>query len=250
MPPIMPRDSSRLFQFFFPAMVLFSLYLAYLLAKPFLHAIIMGIVFAALSWPLQKRILHLTKGRRLLSTLLSMSILMVCIVLPGIIFVVQLLPQALASLGAINAWIVTFDLESALDSSLVTNLFAFFKEHIPFINPEAYDINAAILDFTKSASQFLLQGATTIVSNAVTFALHFGLLLLVMFFMLLDGEGMLDRFMFLFPLKELQKDAIIARLRAVSKAVFVGGVLVAILQGLIGALAWQLWACLPYFAGL
>ena len=249
MPPIMPRDSSRLFQFFFPAMVLFSLYLAYLLAKPFLHAIIMGIVFAALSWPLQKRILHLTKGRRLLSTLLSMSILMVCIVLPGIIFVVQLLPQALASLGAINAWIVTFDLESALDSSLVTNLFAFFKEHIPFINPEAYDINAAILDFTKSASQFLLQGATTIVSNAVTFALHFGLLLLVMFFMLLDGEGMLDRFMFLFPLKELQKDAIIARLRAVSKAVFVGGVLVAILQGLIGGIGMAIVGMPALFCG-
>ena len=249
MPPNMSHHSYRLFQLFFPAMVIFSLYLAYLLAQPFLHAIIMGIVFAALSWPLQKRTLHLTKGKRLPAALMTMGFLLVCIVLPAVIFIVLLIPQALASLGAISEWIVNFNFESALDSTLVTNLFALLKEHVPFINPEADDINTAILQLTKSASQFLLQGATTIVSNAVTFALHFALLLLVMFFMLLDGEAMLDRFMYLFPLKELQKDTIVARLRAVSRAVLVGGVLVALLQGLVGGIGMAIVGMPALFCG-
>ena len=249
MPPTIPRYSSRLFQLFFLAMVIFSLYLAYLLAQPFLHAIIMGIVFAALSWPLQKRMLHLTKARHLPAALMTMGILMVCIVLPAVIFIVLLIPQALASLGAISEWIVSFNIESALDSTLVTNLFALLKEHVPFINPEADDINTAILQVTKSASQFLLQGATTIVSNAVTFALHFALLLLVMFFMLLDGEAMLDRFMYLFPLKELQKDTIVERLRAVSRAVLVGGVLVSLLQGLVGGIGMAIVGMPALFCG-
>ncbi len=92
MPPNMSHHSYRLFQLFFPAMVIFSLYLAYLLAQPFLHAIIMGIVFAALSWPLQKRTLHLTKGKRLPAALMTMGFLLVCTVLHAVIFIVLLIP--------------------------------------------------------------------------------------------------------------------------------------------------------------
>lgn len=232
------RESSKVFQFFFPAMVLFSLYLAYLLASPFLHAIIMGIVFAVLSWPLQKKMLQLTKKKWkcIPATILTMLLILLCVILPCIIFIAHLIPQAIISLSAISEWLVNFNLNTFLDSQIVHNFFSLIKEQLPFINPEADDISAALLDVTRNASQMLLKGATTVVSNAVTFTLHFALVLLVMFFMLLDGESMLAKFMYLFPLKEVQKDAILERLRAVAKAVLVGGVLVAILQGFVGAI--------------
>lgn len=231
------RESYRIFQFFFPAMVLFSLYLAYLLANPFLHAIIMGIVFAVLSWPIQKKMLRLTKGKwkRIPATLLTMLIILICVILPFTVFIVRLIPQALVSLTAISEWLAGFDLNAFLDSQTVHNFFSLIKEYLPFIDPETDDISTALLEATRTASQYLLKGATTVVSNALTFALHFALVLLVMFFMLLDGEAMLARFMYLFPLKEVQKDAIVDRLRAVAKAVLVGGVLVALLQGFVGA---------------
>ncbi|MBQ4133741.1 MAG: AI-2E family transporter [Desulfovibrionaceae bacterium] len=231
------RESLRIFQFFFPAMVLFSLYLAYMVASPFLHAIIMGIVFAVLSWPIQKKMLKLTKRKwkRIPATILTMLIIVVCVILPFAVFIARLIPQALGSLSSISEWLVNFNLNEFLDSQTVHNFFSLIKEHLPFINPETDDIGAALLDATRAASQFLLKGATTVVSNALTFAMHFALVLLVMFFMLLDGEDMMARFMYLFPLKEVQKDAIFDRLRAVAKAVLVGGVLVAILQGLVGA---------------
>lgn len=238
MPPPITDKSYRVFQFFFPAMVIFSLYLAYTLVSPFIHSVIMGIVFAALSWPIQKKMTHLTNGKwkRIPATLLTMLIILVCVILPFTAFTIRLIPQALVTLGDISKWLVSFNIDVFLDSQIVTNFFSVLKEHIPFIDPETKDIHAALLEGTRAASQFVIKGATAIVSNAVNFTLHFALLLLVMFFMLLDGEAMMARFMYLFPLKEVQKDAIFARLRAVTKAVLVGGVLVAILQGIIGGI--------------
>ena len=235
LPTSLPGETPRIFQLFFPAMVIFSLYLAYLLASPFMHAIIMGIVFAVLSWPIQKKMLKITKGRwrRIPATALTMLIIMICIILPFIFFMIRLVPQALMSLGSLSEWLTSFDINAFSNSQIVHNLFNFIKEHVPFIDPKADDISSALLAATREASQFLLKGATTVVSNALNFALHFALLLLVMFFVLLDGEAMMSRFMYLFPLKEVQKDAIFDRLRAVARAVLVGGVLVAVLQGLV-----------------
>lgn len=251
MPPIIPDRSSRVFQFFFPAMVIFSLYLAYTLVSPFLHAIIMGIVFAALSWPIQKRMLKLTKnkGRRIPATLLTMFIILVCIIFPFTAFTARLIPQAMVSLGAISEWLVHFDISAFLYSQTVLNFFSVLKEHIPFIDPDTKDIHAALLDATRVVNQFLIKGATTVVSNTVNFTLHSALLLLVMFFMLLDGEAMMARFMYLFPLKEVQKGAIFERLNAVTKAVLVGGVLVAILQGFFGGIGMAIVGMPALFCG-
>lgn len=251
MPTSLPGETPRIFQLFFPAMVIFSLYLAYLLASPFMHAIIMGIVFAVLSWPIQKRMLKITKGRwrHIPATALTMLIIMICIILPFIFFMVRLVPQALVSLGSLSEWLASFDINAFSNSQIVHNLFNFIKEHVPFIDPKADDISSALLAATREASQFLLKGATTVVSNALSFALHFALLLLVMFFVLLDGEAMMSRFMYLFPLKEIQKDAIFDRLRAVARAVLVGGVLVAVLQGLVGGIGMAIVGMPALFCG-
>ncbi len=251
MPTSLPGETPRIFQLFFPAMVIFSLYLAYLLASPFMHAIIMGIVFAVLSWPIQKKMLKITKGRwrRIPATALTMLIIMICIILPFIFFMIRLVPQALTSLGSLSEWLTSFDINAFSNSQIVHNLFNFIKEHVPFIDPKADDISSALLAATREASQFLLKGATTVVSNALNFALHFALLLLVMFFVLLDGEAMMSRFMYLFPLKEVQKDAIFDRLRAVARAVLVGGVLVAVLQGLVGGIGMAIVGMPALFCG-
>lgn len=251
MPTSLPGETPRIFQLFFPAMVIFSLYLAYLLASPFMHAIIMGIVFAVLSWPIQKKMLKITKGRwrRIPATALTMMIIMICIILPFIFFMIRLVPQALVSLGSLSEWLTSFDINAFSNSQIVHNLFNFIKEHVPFIDPKADDISSALLAATREASQFLLKGATTVVSNALNFALHFALLLLVMFFVLLDGEAMMSRFMYLFPLKEVQKDAIFDRLRAVARAVLVGGVLVAVLQGLVGGIGMAIVGMPALFCG-
>lgn len=251
MPTSLPGETPRIFQLFFPAMVIFSLYLAYLLASPFIHAIIMGIVFAVLSWPIQKKMLKITKGRwrRIPATALTMLIIMICIILPFIFFMIRLVPQALLSLGSLSEWLTSFDISAFTNSQIVHNLFNFIKEHVPFIDPKADDISSALLAATREASQFLLKGATTVVSNALNFALHFALLLLVMFFVLLDGEAMMSRFMYLFPLKEIQKDTIFDRLRAVARAVLVGGVLVAVLQGLVGGIGMAIVGMPALFCG-
>lgn len=243
------QETYALFRYFFPALIIFSLYLAYTLASPFIHAIIMGIVFAGLSWPLQKRLLRLMKGRRIPATICTMLLIITCLILPICTFIIIVIPEAIKALGTISDSISNFNLEKTVDSKLVTNIFDFFKENVDFINPETEDISAAIIYYTQNASQLLLKGATKAVSNAVTFAFHCGLVLLVMFFMLLDAEKMLNRFMYLFPLKEVQKDTIVERLSTVAKAVLVGGLLVAVLQGLAGGVAMAIVGMPALFCG-
>ncbi len=218
------------------AMLLFSLYLAYRLAEPFLHAIIMGIVFAALSAPLFVRFMRYTNGRRVISALITLLLIVLCGIFPLAVFLKKLIPQAMDSVSSISLWISQHNADQILSSPWVVSILDWVHENIPFVSLTQAEISEALLSVSKTVSQYFISGVGSVLQVTMTFTMHFLLVLLVMFFMLLDGPRLLARLQYLSPLRRRQNEALAGNLRRVARAVLVGGLLVAALQGLAGGI--------------
>ncbi len=231
------------------ALLLFSLYLAYRLAEPFIHSIIMGIVFAALSAPVYVWVLRRVGGRRVPAAIITLALILLCGVFPLSVFLKKLIPQAMDSVSTISAWLSQHDAEQLMSSSWVKSILDWIHENVPFADISRTEIQDALLNISKTASQYIISGAGAILQNTLTFTMHFVLVLLVMFFMLLDGSRLLARLQYLSPLRRRQNEAIVTNLRRVARAVLVGGLLVAVLQGIAGGIGMAIVGMPALFCG-
>ncbi|UZP67900.1 AI-2E family transporter [Desulfovibrio mangrovi] len=230
------RTFSRqgLYGYFLIILVLLSLYLMYGIIRPFMHTGIIAIVIAACFSPLYNRILQRMGNRELLASGAVIGILVVCFALPVTVFLSGLIPQAIDSIRAVNDWLRITDFDQLTQQSGILPAIQWLQQKLPFIDPLELDIKHNITLFSKSAGQTVISFATSALGDTVTFFFHFLLMLLIIFFLLKDGKKMLAAVKYLCPMREEQEDNIINTLRQVSRSVLVGGLLVAVLQGIVG----------------
>jgi predicted PurR-regulated permease PerM len=79
--------------------------------------------------------------------------------------------------------------------------------------------------------------------------LRFFLMIFMIFYFLREGRGIVLKLKYLAPLRTHQEDIIIESLQRVSRAVLLGSLLIAALQGLVGALGLYLVGIKPLFWG-
>ncbi|MEG6505913.1 AI-2E family transporter [Nitratidesulfovibrio sp. 1201_IL3209] len=228
--------SRNLFSYFLFLLLVLALWLAYQLVESFLHTLILGAVFSAICYPLYLRCKPLVRGNSILSALLVLTGLVVCIVIPVCVFVALLIPQGMQTVTAINKWLSGGGPAALLSESNLEPWLAWVRVNLPFIDLSHIDFQTSMLQLSRTAGQTLIQWGSYVLGNTMLFFLHFLLLLLVMFFMLKDGRRMVEGVKYLCPLREEQEDMIIQSLRRVARAVLVGGLLVAVVQGVLGGI--------------
>ena len=249
-------EGRKLFLWFFLALLLFSLWLLYCLLEPFLHSIILACVFTAISLPFYKRCLRLTGGRRMPASLIVILCITFLVVVPICFFVAGLIPQASSSIAAVNQWLASAHLGDTLNN-YIQPLLQLLHEHFPDIDISLTDIRGNILALSRNAGQYLLGSASALLGNTVLFFGHLLLVLLFMFFLLMEGESLMRRLAYLFPMKPEQTAVVIDSLRRMSRAVLVGGFCVAALQGIAGGVGFAIvgipglfWGTVMVFAAL
>lgn len=250
-------SSRNLFSYFLFLLLVLALWLAYRLVDPFLHTLILGAVFSAICYPLFLRCKTLLRGNAILSALLVLTGLVVCIVIPVCVFVALLIPQGMQTVTAINKWLSGGGPAALLSESNLEPWLEWVRVNLPFIDLGHIDFQTSLLELSRTAGQTLIQWGSYVLGNTMLFFLHFLLLLLVMFFMLKDGKRMVEGVKYLCPLREEQEDMIIQGLRRVARAVLVGGLLVAVVQGVLGGIGMAIvglpgmfWGTVMAFASL
>jgi predicted PurR-regulated permease PerM len=249
-------EGRKLFFWFFLAMLAFSLYLLYYVMRPFLHSIILGCVFTAISYPFYQSCLVLTGGKRVPAALVVLSVIAVLLSVLLAVFVAGLIPQAKSSIAAVNQWLGGAHLGDSLSTHLEPVL-QWLQDHFPELELSIKDIRDNITALSTRAGQYIIGSATSLLGNTVMFFAHLLLVLLIMFFLFIDGKELLGRLSYLFPMKPEQTAVVIESLRKMSKAVLVGGFSVAVLQGLVGGVGLAIvgipalfWGTVMVFAAL
>ena len=231
-----PPASSRALEdrTFLLLLIVITLAFAWIL-WPYFAAIFWAIIFAILFTPMYRGLVARMPGRRNLSALITLLVILLMVILPSGLIAAMLLQQGLDVYQRIQSGELNFTrgvqtLVSALPPWLSGILDRFGVSSFPAMQAKF----AAGL--TKSI-QFFASQALNIGQNALEFVVGFFVMLYLLFFLLRDGSILRRRAREAIPLQNALQRDLSGKFATVIRATIKGNVVVAIVQGALGGLA-------------
>ena len=209
------------------------------LAGPFAGAILWGVIAAILFAPLNTALLHRAPGRANLAAVSTLLAVVAVAVIPAMLLGAALLSQAAATVGNLQSGEIDF-----------ARSFASAEQHLPqaarnWLQEIGFGdfamVRERISQGIASSLQPLAGRALDVGQWALAFFLSLGVMLYLTFFLLRDGTQIISQIESCLPLPPNQRSLLIARFVEVVRATIKGSLIVAVLQGLTGGLAfWML----------
>jgi predicted PurR-regulated permease PerM len=214
----------------------FSLYLAYLTLRPFLHILVFAIVIASLFYPVQVFLTHAYRGRSNLAAFTIVFIITFVIAIPVFVFISALVAQGLDSINRITNWLKAGNLQRLIEDPRILALYGHVQERFPFLDLKSLDIQGSLLQLSKNLGQFLLTKGAALLSNVLTLVSDFFIMVFIVFYLVRDGKDMVDQGRYFSPLRRDQEDRIIDGIRLVARSVLLGTFVTALSQGFVGGI--------------
>jgi predicted PurR-regulated permease PerM len=200
--------------------------------KIFLTPLLLACTFASLFFPFYAILLKLFRGNRIIGALSCCVILVLGIVVP-VYFLGYLVTHQLLALYQLVEPTV-----QALVQGEGSGFLARFKGNPLFSWLSRLDINIqnTMLDMLKTAGATMANMVNKTSRGALEIIVSLFVTLFIMFYLFMDGERIVGKFRQLLPLRTAYQDMIIARFLLVSRATVKGTLVIAVIQGSVGAL--------------
>ncbi len=227
------RTSQNMILWFFLACFLISMSLMGWLLSPFLSIIVLGAVVAGAFHPVYRLLTAHEKINPGFASLLTCLLIFFILFVPIVFFVGVLAQEAyeliqLAKSPALSSFINTHFTNSALLDRINPLLDSFD------IAITGEELNKTISDIGRAVGLFLYDQARSIASNTLSFLASFFLMLLVIFFLLIDGPKLVQFLIDLSPLPDDQDAQLIGKFNDMAGAILVGNGLCGAIQGVAG----------------
>lgn len=226
-----------------------ALTLAYIVLRPFVDILVIGVVLATLFRPVNRRITTLCRERPIPGALLTTALIFVCIIIPIFFFLGALLAQGVQSVNTLQTRLADTDFNTLFSHEAIAPYVSWLHAHLPFVDLKKLALRADLLDISKTAGQFLLDSGTRIIGNVFVLTMNFVILIFVLFFLIRDGEAMLERLCYLLPMSTEQEHRIFRQLDDVAKSVILGAFVIALAQGVAGGIGLFIVGIQPFFWG-
>jgi predicted PurR-regulated permease PerM len=202
---------------------------------PYYSAVFWAVVTAILFSSVQRRIRVNLKGRSNTAALLTLLIVLVIVILPMAVVGSMLVQEALGVLQRIQSGDISFaryaeQIYAALPAWLTGLLERFGLADLA-------GLKARLGEQLTAGTQMLASRAVSFGQDTFNFLITFGVMLYLLFFLLRDGNGLAARVRQAIPLAEEDKRELLSRFAAVIRATVKGNILVAMVQGALGSLA-------------
>ncbi|MBP8645532.1 MAG: AI-2E family transporter [Syntrophobacteraceae bacterium] len=230
------HGTGKTYRPFLLVVLFFSLYLAYLILKPFLDTLLLSIILASLLYPLQVYLVRLYRGRKNLAALTIVFLFTFLIAIPVFFFASALVAQGLQSINQINDWLRAGNLQRLTHDPKILEYIEWFQDKFAFLEIHKLDIQSNLLQLSKNVGQFILSRGATLLGNAAILITHFLVMIFLLFYLVRDGAEMLEKGRYFSPLRKEQEDRILGTIRMVSRSVFMGCFLTALCQGVVGGI--------------
>lgn len=226
-------DRQLLIRVFFFATFAFLIYQTFLLAKPFMAAILVAGLLAIMFFPLCVRLRKLLKNDALAALIMTLGVVLAAILplawLGWFLFreADQLIPAVQNITQSLNSGNLTF---SSLNippflQSFVTKILSLFERL-------EVDLRPIMLQAAQSIGSRITSFGALIAKNAVFTFFKTLLLIFSLFFAFKDGDKFLKWFLTLIPMEPAHKQVIAKRAIETFKAVTIGVFLTAAAQGI------------------
>lgn len=205
---------------------------------PFTGAIFWAVVLAILFQPLNRRLRLRFPRSPNLATFATLLTCMVIAILPLTLITLSVIQETTAIYSRMSSGQLDFgsyfqQIYSALPSWVVQIL-----ERLHLSNPAA--IQQKLSTFASEAGKLIAGQAVQMGSNTLGFAVSFGIMLYLLYFLLRDGQGLARTVREGLPLEPIHKQELIEKFATVIRATVKGNLVVAAAQGALGGLIFGL----------
>ncbi|MFU9137116.1 AI-2E family transporter [Erwinia tasmaniensis] len=222
--------------------ILFIVTVAFLdILGPYYSSVLWAAILAIIFHPLKTRLRKLIGEKNGLASFLTLLIICLIVFTPLVV---------LASSMAIEFNMVYTKLQH--NNTQLPTVLADIMQHLPgwarnFLAEHHLDTAASIQQklsqFALQGSQYLAGSVFLIGKSTFGFTIGFGIMLYLLFFLLKDGSYLVNLILEALPLSKYAKHHLFMKFAAVSRATVKGTVVVAVVQGALGGLAF-------YFTGI
>lgn len=241
----------HIFLIFILFLTFLSFYLLYQILLPFLSSIIWAILLAMVFYPVFQKLQHIFKKREILSALIMTLLVFIVIVLPFTLLLVSLASEVVDVYHRVEEMIRTGQLQAYVERTkeipILRWILTKLSEHIDFSQLDPLPL---ILKNFKQISNFIFNQTTNLLKGFSTFIAGFFFTLLSLYYLFKDGSRLFGRLKEIIPLPSKERDLLIQRFKDMIYATIYGGILIAVIQGLLGGLSfWALGLPSPIFWG-
>ena len=229
-----PRD---IILWFFLALFLISLFMLGRLIWPFISIIIIASVVTGIFTPIYNSIAK--KTNESVASFLTCALIFFILFVPIVFFVGILSKEAydlylMAKSAALGNQIKEMMSDARIFERANTAL-SYFNVELT-----GEEFNKAVSEAGKALGLFVYEQASAIASNVFAFLVNFFLMLLVTYFLLIDGGKLISFIMDLSPLPADQDQKLIGKFKESAGAIIVGNGLGGLIQGAAGGFLFML----------
>lgn len=215
-------DGAKVSKYIFIALLLILLYLAFKLVQPFFTYIFLGLILTIATYPFYKWFSKRIKHKRL-SSVIAIVLILLIIIIPLSITVGVLAKQTVE-------FIDSFDSNSFVEK---VNNYA-----VGVLGPKANikgtlnKILGGITDFDEKN----VKSAFSIIGSVAEIIIGLFIMFFIMYYGFVEGEKWLWQIREIIPFKKERRERLVREIKNVTQAVIYGHILIAILQGTLGAI--------------
>ncbi len=212
--------------------------------------VVIGFLLAGVCRPLYLRTLQGVRGRNFLAAGLITTLVAVAVAVPTVYLIASLSLQAGLAFHLVQSALASDDMQAALRGegwvgSHVQSVFELFGMAYSPDTVRAAASRAASAIASSLSNQF-----NSIVSNVLAVFYHFAMMLVVVYYGLIDGPAIKRRAFDLSPLPDDEEELIVQKFKEVGVAILLGNGVASLLQGVLGGLAmWAAGLATPMFWG-
>ncbi|HSC68318.1 MAG TPA: AI-2E family transporter [Cellvibrio sp.] len=200
--------------------------------KPFFGTIFWACAITVIFYPLHLKLVERLKGRENTSALITLSACILIVVIP-----VTLLVSSVVSEGAdFYKKLEDGEINPAQYIEQVRSAFPAVQQTLDRFGVDMARIKEGAITASMSTGKWLAQNALSIGQNTFKLLLNICLMLYLIFFLLRDGQSLLDLLIRALPMGDARERLLIAKIGQVTRATIKGNLVIAIIQGSLGGI--------------
>jgi len=212
-------EKKSLSNYFFIIILLVTIYLTYIIIKPFFKYVVLAVVLGYTFYPIYFWLAKKTRSQNLAASMIILLVLVILII--PTIFVVGKLVRQTSGIWQISDNVELFD---RVDGAIAQYL------------GQEVKVQAYVVNFFANIKGFLVDKTPNLLGSVAEIFLGLFVMFFVMFYTFKHGKQFFQRLLGLLPMKIHHKKKLFLEMKSVTRGVIYGQVLTALIQGTIGGL--------------
>jgi predicted PurR-regulated permease PerM len=231
------QPSTHMIFRYFLIIFLITLFFMGKLLWPFLSILVLAFVLTGTFYPVYR--FFAKKMRPALSSLLTCAIIFLVVFLPLVVVIGALSKEAYGLYLMGSSAATNQDLKELLQNSQIVERIEGFLANYD-IKLGAEHLNKGLSELGRSVGLFLYEQVSAMASNILKFLVNFALMLLVIFFLLIDGNKLITFLIELSPLPEDQDRKLMGKFHEMASVVLIVNGISGLIQGSLGGVVFAI----------